>query len=148
MVRRGPRVKRLDIVTNQFWLQPAKDDLRKRGIDINDLIIVRSSLTELFHPTTMLQQVKLVPIFHYDNLGYKMEDLTEYVIGLAARRREKNFKAHITFDFISKDGLICLDGIPYKIDRRFEPLELYLCQRMESQQPQYNYTYRSRTEIK
>ena len=134
-----------------------KDDLQKQGINIDDLVISgNASLQDIFHLTTVYNKIERAAI---DNIGYKslhinrrkgkLEyiDLTLEIFQVAVDGLQRNdlFKATISH----KDIIFPFnyDKTRYAVEK-LEKVQAYLQQRQADQQPKYNHTYRSNTEIK
>ena len=131
--------------------------LAEKGISIDDLVISGSgSLQEVFHASTIYHHIGRTAT---DNLPYKSLHLNrsqgklDYIdltleifqISIAGSKGDAFFNVAINH----KDIIF---PFPYEQTRsslqKLEKLEAYLLQRQAAQQPEYNYTYRTRTEIK
>jgi hypothetical protein len=132
-----------------------KKDLEDRGIDLGELAVHgKGSFRDVFHPSTRYIDISalvlkpLTPSYECDGLSITGERFSLF--------GKKQFDVIVC-------GRICLfylDEISRFYEKKplddldiifgWELIELgkYLVQRQEAQQPEYNYNYRGRTEIK
>jgi len=131
-----------------------KEDLRRRGIRIEDLWISPSgSVEELFDPSARYTSVELFPRGAHEPDPGIPGLVTMHGHGsvkvCGSRRsylREKSFEVYLSF---FPSIAVPLDETKIlSIDNNLKELEAYFQLCMEAQQPKYSYTYRSRTEIK
>ena len=152
LIRAQARVEK-----EQKDLGAIKDDLQKQGINIDDLVISgNASLQDIFHLTTVYNKIERAAI---ENINYKSLHVNrrkgrpEYIdltleifqVAVDGLRRNDLFKATIGH----KDIIFPFnyDKTRYAVEK-LEKVQAYLQQRQADQQPKYNHTYRSNTEIK
>ncbi len=156
-------------------LDSVREDLRKRGIKLEDLCVTSDGveLEDLFHPSAKYTYIeRFSPGSEEKMYGFLIRHTFGSIKVCGGRKsyfREKQFNAYLEFSpaisnpvdkALFENPWLLLDENYQKqrepiyrerirrIDEKLKVLELFFQQRMESQQPQYNYTYRSRTEIK
>src|SRR3989344_2186278 len=150
-------------------LRQAREDLQKRGINIEDLEVKiegeaingrkKNNLRDVLHPLAVYNLIERVRTEECAVAPNKMVELKErdssfnrnYILydlfKLRVQGTRPGFLRQIPFDvLIHNRPRDFANVIGERLDC-LEKLESYFNQRMESQQPQYNYTYRSRTEI-
>ncbi len=157
--------------------KPINEDLRRRGIDIEHLWVrSHGSLEDIFHPSTKYTYIERFPPGTSEPDPKIPGLVTRHTFGSIKLRgcrrsyfREKYFEAYVAF--------LCSAIIPFDIavfenpglllnpdyrkqrepiyrerllhiDEKLKILETYFLQRMEAQQPESKYTYRTKTEIK
>lgn len=152
----GEIVSTVDSFLKFRGLDKAREDLQKRGINIEELAVVgNGSLRDVLHPTTVYKNVERI----LSNFSSRPSGETRcYLLGFQVSGESqgyfwrKNFDFEVVFKYtsFSPPFLKRISGVGITIisTKEQEIFESYLHQRMEAQQPQYNYTYRSRTEIK
>ena len=154
-----------------------KEYLERKGIHTRDLWVrPHGSVKEIFHPSTKYTYIERFP-HGTSEPDPKIPGLvTLHTFGSIKLRgsrrsyfREKLFDLYLAFlpgicmpldkNAFENPGLL-LDPDYRKqrepiyrerllhIDEKLKVLEIYFLQRMEAQQPQYSYTYRTKTEIK
>lgn len=147
-------------------LDQVREDLQRREINIDDLILTGTDdclLKDVFHSTAIygfIQWTDLKETYHYDRNNNRKKDHFTYfahsllVVGNCPALREmETFTVNLKFSFYGGFAYVLKephlnDGITILGTKNLKMLGLYFQQRMEAQQPQYLYTYRSRTEIK
>lgn len=167
----GEKVKALQIFLKYRGLESAREDLRKRGINIEDLEITaereavnerkRDHLRDVFHSSANYNIIERV---HLEEFALAPEKVAEWeekrppfnkknfifydLLELRVQGKRPGFLGTSTFDVRIRNSAKDFANVIGERLVFLEKLENYFHQRMEAQQPQYNYTYRSRTEIK
>lgn len=137
----------------------AKSDLLKRDLNIDDFVISGDlSVPKVLHPTTTYHRIgkdflEDGDIFYYPAILNETTGKVEMFIAfldifqLSVQGMHNNTLFKSTLNH--KDIIF---PFPYDQTRKalekLNRLESYLLQRQAEQQPEYNYTYRNRTEIK
>src|SRR3989344_6729290 len=144
-----------------FWkfrgLNPVREDLQKRGINIEKLLLPgeheltvtgNASLHTLLHPQSGYRAISRTIVIRdtFEGPHHFISAIT-FQGSSYGRFRTKEFAVSLSFPKSQGAHLDLNEGILWD-KYALRSLERYFYQRMESQQPLYNYTYRSRTEIK
>src|SRR3989344_5566894 len=147
-IRRAWRFRGLDEVLN---------DLLRRGINIERLLLPgehelgvtgNANLRTLLHPQSSYIAISRTIVIRdtFEGPHHFISAINIYG-SFYGRFRAKEFTVSLSFPKSQGAHLDLNEGILWD-KYALRSLERYFYQRMEAQQPLYNYTYRSRTEIK
>ena len=158
-----PFIKRCYSAFQLRGLDKVSKDLRKRGINIEDLVVSgNGAMRNVFHASAIYEDIGwlLNPFPLYpEKLGDDGHLLFYGIaVGLSVEgnKKGKRFEVVLTFGNPPLSDYHFLPPKKFSLDyedteirdQRLIPLSLYFLQRQAAQQPEYKYTYRTRKEIK